>query len=441
MAQFLTYQDKDFEAQLDALLSSRTKLDETVKEEVSNIIKKVQQGGDDALQALTKQFDGFDLEPSSMCLTQDKIKDSVKICTKEERDLLALAARRIEAFHKRHIPTDDMFVDETGFQLGARWRAVKHVGLYVPGGLASYPSTVLMNGLPAKIAGVENIVMAMPTPSGKPNPLTLLAAHMVGVQTIYTIGGAQAIAALAYGTKTIHPVDVIVGPGNVYVAEAKRQVFGDVGIDMVAGPSEILVVADKTSNPHIIACDLLAQAEHDKKAQAILITDDEDFIGLVEEALRAQLDILPRKEIAKASWHDWGLVILVRDIPNDAPALIDRIAPEHLSLQLENPHRLADKITNAGAIFLGQYTPEVLGDYVAGPNHVLPTSGTARFASGLSVINFMKRSTVLCANQKAFLALAGFAEDFAEKEGLLAHKRSISMRLGKPVIDSEGESK
>jgi len=341
---------------------------------------------------------------------------------------LTLARDRIAAHHGRQMPADDRYVDSTGVELGSRWTAVESVGLYVPGGTAAYPSSVLMNAVPALVAGVERIAMVVPTPDGVLNPLVLVAAHLAGVSEIYRVGGAQAVAALAHGTESIAPVAKIVGPGNAYVAAAKRQVFGTVGIDVIAGPSEILVVADGDNDPAWIAADLLAQAEHDASAQSILITDDMAFADAVAEAVEHQLAQLPRKEIASASWRDFGALIVI-DSLDDAPALVDRVAPEHLELAVADPDALFARIRNAGAVFLGRYTPETIGDYVGGSNHVLPTARSARFSSGLSVLDFMKRTSLLRCDAASLKSLAGAAVTLAEAEGLQAHGRSVSIRI------------
>jgi histidinol dehydrogenase len=344
---------------------------------------------------------------------------------------LRVAAERIESFHRRQLPAPIDYVDEAGVRLAARWRPVAAAGLYVPGGTAAYPSSVLMNAIPANVAGVERLVMTVPTPRGVLNPLVLAAAQMVGIEEIYRVGGAQAIAALAYGTATIAPVDKIVGPGNAYVAAAKRRVFGKVGIDMIAGPSEILVVADRHNDPEWIAADLLSQAEHDGAAQSILITNDVDFAAGVEAAVEGQLAQLPRAQIARASWQAHGAILIVADW-DEAPALIDRIAPEHLELALDGADALAERVHHAGAIFLGRHTPEAIGDYIAGPNHVLPTSRSARFASGLGVLDFLKRSSMVRCDEASLAALAPSAIRLAEAEGLDAHALSLSIRLGRP---------
>jgi len=358
------------------------------------------------------------------------IETAVSEVPAETMDALKLARDRIEAFHRRQLPGDDRYTDDQGAELGYKWTAVDSAGLYVPGGQASYPSSVLMNAVPAKVAGVERLAMVVPTPRGVMNPLVFAAARLAGVDEVYRIGGAQAVAALAFGTETVAPVAKIVGPGNAYVAEAKRQVFGAVGIDSIAGPSEVLIVADKDNRPDWIAADLLAQAEHDAAAQSILITDDIEFGGQVALEVEKQLATLPRGNIAGASWERFGAIITVAAL-DQAPDLVNRLAPEHLELATADPEALMKGIRNAGAIFLGHYTPEAVGDYVAGPNHVLPTSRTARFSSGLSVLDFMKRSSILRLSADALRALGPAAMTLADAEGLDAHARSIEMRLNR----------
>ena len=395
---------------------------------VAAIIEDVAQRGDAALIEYTRRFDCVDLTASGLRLTGREIAASAAEASPQTVAALQLAAERIEDFHRRQMPPSIDYIDALGVRLAARWRPVAAAGLYVPGGTAAYPSSVLMNAVPAKVAGVERLVMSVPTPRGVLNPLVLAAAKMVGIDEIYRVGGAQAVAALAYGTATIAPVDKIVGPGNAYVAAAKRRVFGRVGIDMIAGPSEILVVADRHNNPEWIAADLLSQAEHDSAAQAMLITDDDAFGRAVEAAVERHLMRLPRAQIARASWHAHGAVLLVTDW-DEAVAVIDRIAPEHLELALDEADELADRVRHAGAIFLGRYTPEAIGDYIAGPNHVLPTARSARFASGLGVLDFVKRTSLLRCDEASLAALAPSAILLAEAEGLEAHALSLSIRL------------
>jgi histidinol dehydrogenase len=402
---------------------------------VREIISRVRRDGDAALAALTQKFDRVDLARVGMRVRAEEIADAVAACDRTTIDALALARDRIEAHHRRQVPRDEHYTDALGAELGSRWTAVESVGLYVPGGLASYPSSVLMNAVPAKVAGVPRVAMAVPSPGGELNPLVLAAADLAGVTEIYRIGGAQAVAALAYGTETIPPVAKIVGPGNAYVAAAKRQVFGTVGIDSIAGPSEVLIIADGHNDPEWLAADLLAQAEHDTAAQAILMTDDADLARSVAAAVERQLADLPRGNIAGASWQAFGAIIVLGSL-DEAPALADRIAAEHVEVAAADPGTLAARIRNAGAIFLGAHTPEVIGDYVAGSNHVLPTARSARFSSGLGVLDFMKRTSILKLDPKSLAALGSAAMTLARAEGLEAHRRSVAIRLR----DGGGES-
>jgi len=395
---------------------------------VRDILEKVRTEGDQALIALTEKFDHVNLAKTGLAVTAAEIEAARAAVDKKTFEALKLAAERIEAHHRRQKPEDDRYHDKIGVELGSRWSALQSVGLYVPGGTASYPSSVLMNAIPAKVAGVERIVMVVPTPHGVLNPLVLAAADLAGVDEIYRIGGAQAIAALAYGTKTIAPVSKIVGPGNAFVAAAKRRVFGTVGIDMIAGPSEILVIADKDNNPDWIAIDLLAQAEHDTAAQSILITDDAAFAEAVERAVERQLRTLPREKIARESWQTYGAVIIVDHLDN-ALDLANRIAPEHLELAICDADSFANQVRNAGAIFIGAYTPEAIGDYVGGSNHVLPTARSARFSSGLSVLDFVKRTSVLKCGADQLRTIGPAAITLADAEGLDAHAKSVSIRL------------
>ncbi len=430
MPQFLSTLDKDFEPQFAALLAAKREDAPDVDATVAEIIADVRERGDEAVLALTTQHDRLVLTPETMAFSAAEIEAECAKVPSEEREALVLAADRIRAYHSRQMPEDASWTDETGAKLGWRWTPVASAGLYVPGGLASYPSSVLMNAIPAQVAGVERLVIAAPMPDGKVNPLVLLAAKLAGVQTVYRIGGAQAVAALAYGTQTIAPVDKITGPGNAYVAAAKRRVFGRVGIDMIAGPSEILIIADRHNDPDWLALDLLSQAEHDENAQSILITNDEAFGKLVAEAVETRLETLERRAIAGASWRDFGAVITVQDM-GEAAALSDRIAPEHLELCVQNPDALAANIRHAGAIFLGSWTPEAIGDYVAGPNHVLPTARSARFSSGLSVMDFLKRTTLTQMTPDALGQIGLAAETLATSEGLEAHGLSIRARLNR----------
>ncbi len=423
--------DADFQTAFAAFLGAKRDQEVDVSAVVSDIIRDVRKRGDAAVIELTERFDRLSLTPAGLRLSRAEIADAVSQADPQDLEALRFAAGRIDAFHRTQDLPSTSYTDETGVRLGARFTPVDAVGLYVPGGQAAYPSSVLMNAMPAKVAGVGRIVMVVPTPDGVLNPLVMAAADIAGIDEIYRIGGAQAVAALAYGTDTVAPVDKIVGPGNVYVAEAKRQVFGQVGIDMIAGPSEILVVADRENDPAWIAADLLSQAEHDADAQAILITDDGDFAAAVEAAIDGHLKTLPRAEIAGASWRDHGAVIQV-DAIDDAPALVDRIAPEHLELAIADPDGFAEQVRHAGAIFLGRYTPEAVGDYVAGPNHVLPTSRSARFSSGLNVLDFVKRTTLVGCNADALRAIGPAAVTLARAEGLQAHGLSIAIRLNLP---------
>ncbi len=404
---------------------------------VTKIVEDIRARGDQALIEYTSTFDRFDLTAETIRISVDEIAAAYKTCGPEQLGALQLAVARIHSFHEKQIPENISYEDQDSVKLGLKWGAVNSVGMYVPGGLTSYPSSVLMNAIPAKVAGVKRLVMVVPTPEGEINPLVLAAANIADVDEIYRIGGAQAIAALAFGTKSINPVDKIVGPGNAYVATAKRQVFGVVGIDMIAGPSEILVVADGQNDPSWIATDLLSQAEHDTSAQAILITDDEDFAEAVVQAVDIYLQKLARNEIASQSWQDFGAVIIVENL-NDAVPLIDVIAPEHLELAIAAPEEMADNISNAGAIFLGRHTPEALGDYIGGPNHVLPTGRSARFSSGLGVLDFMKRTTLLGVTEHSIQAIGPAAVTLAEAEGLEAHALSIAIRLADSDNETDG---
>ena len=429
MAHRLDSAGAGFDAAFDALLAARRGVAEDVDREAAAIVDAVREGGDTALLDYTARFDRLALTPDTIRLSADEAAAQAAAAPEAVRDALMQAAERIEAFHARLMPADLDYRDEAGVRLGARWRPLDAVGLYVPGGTAAYPSTVLMNAIPARVAGVRRIAMVVPTPDGALDAAVMAAAEIVGVTEIYRVGGAQAVAALAYGTETIAPVDKIVGPGNAYVAAAKRLVFGTVGIDMIAGPSEILVVADNANEPEWIAADLLSQAEHDGDAQAILITDDGAFADRVTEAVAAHLARLPRANIAAASWRDHGAVIVV-GAPDEAPPLINRLAPEHLELAVAEPARLAEDVTSAGAIFLGRYTPEAIGDYVAGPNHVLPTARSARFSSGLSPLDFLKRTTFVGCDAASLAQIGPAAVTLAEAEGLHAHALSVALRLG-----------
>jgi len=421
----------DFAQSFEDFLAERREASVDVRDVVSDILTRVRAEGDAAVLDYTAKFDRLELTADGMRVSANEISAAKASCDADALAALETARGRIAAYHERQRPADFDYVDDDGVRLGSIWRAVSAAGLYVPGGTAAYPSSVLMNAVPARVAGVERLVMVVPSPDGALNPLVLAAADIAGVDEVYRIGGAQAVGALAYGTDTIAPVDKIVGPGNAYVAEAKRQVFGVVGIDMIAGPSEILVVAEAGANPDWIAADLLSQAEHDPTAQSILITDDAALADAVGAAVEAQLAVLPRENIARPSWQDFGAVVLVPDMDAALP-LIDRIAPEHLELMTPGAEALAPRIRNAGAMFLGAYAPEVLGDYLAGPNHVLPTARTARFSSGLGVIDFMKRSSMFSADAASFARLAEPAMTLARAEGLEAHARAVEVRVGKP---------
>lgn len=428
MPVFLNTLDAGFEAAFAALLGQKREEAEDVDAAVAAIIADVRARGDAAVLDLTARFDRIELTPAGMAFSPAEIEAEIARVSPEDRAALELAAARIEAYHARQVPQDARWEDATGASLGWRWTPVSAAGLYVPGGLASYPSSVLMNAIPAKVAGVARLAICCPTPGGVVNPLVLLAARLAGVDEIYRIGGAQAIAALAYGTQTIPPVDKITGPGNAFVAAAKRRVFGRVGIDMIAGPSEILVIADRDNDPDWIALDLLSQAEHDESAQSILMTDDAAFGRAVALAVEARLATLERRAIAGASWSAHGAVIVTRDLA-EAAALSNRVAPEHLELCVADPEGLAGLITHAGAIFLGAWTPEAIGDYVGGPNHVLPTARSARFSSGLSVMDFVKRTTIARMTPDALAAIGPAAERLAISESLQAHGLSVRARL------------
>ena len=420
----------DFSKRFAAFLATKRETAEDVDQAVRAIIADVRKRGDRALAELTLKFDGVDLDKVGLRVPAAEIDAAVSQCDTRALDALKVARDRIDAYHRRQKPSDDRFTDPLGVELGHRWTAIEAVGLYVPGGTAAYPSSVLMNAVPAKVAGVPRIVMVVPSREGKLAPLVLAAAKLAGVDEIYRIGGAQAVAALAYGTQTIKPVAKIVGPGNAYVAAAKRVVFGTVGIDMIAGPSEVLIIADKDANPDWIAADLLAQAEHDTAAQSILITDHAALADQVDKAVAAQLSTLPRTAVASASWRDYGATIVVKNL-DDAVPLADAIAAEHLEIETHDAERLAGKIRNAGAIFLGAYTPEAIGDYVAGSNHVLPTARSARFSSGLGVLDFMKRTSILKCGPDQLASLGPSAIALGEAEGLDAHARSVAIRLNR----------
>jgi histidinol dehydrogenase len=426
----LDTRDADFSRQFAAFLATKRESAQDVEDAVKAIIADVVARGDAALIELSRKFDRVDLATVGLRVAPGELAAAAAACEPGALAALKLACERIDAYHRRQLPKDERFTDPLGVELGYRWTAIAAAGLYVPGGTAAYPSSVLMNAVPAKVAGVERLVMVVPAPDGKLNPLVLAAAQLAGVDEIFRVGGAQAVAALAYGTASIAPVDKIVGPGNAYVAAAKRLVFGKVGIDMIAGPSEVLILADRDANPEWIAADLLAQAEHDTAAQSILITDDAALARDVEAAVAAQLATLPRADIAGASWRDFGATILVETLDHAVP-LIDAVAPEHLEIVARDGDALAARIRNTGAIFLGAHTPEAIGDYVAGSNHVLPTARSARFSSGLGVLDFMKRTSILRCGPDQLAALGPAAIALGEAEGLGAHARSVAIRLNR----------
>jgi histidinol dehydrogenase len=428
MVQWLRSSDLDFAARFADLLAAKRERDDDVGQSVAAILRDVRNRGDRALIELTRRHDRHDLTPERLRLSEAEIETAAAECPADVRAALEFAAARIEDYHRRQRPADERYTDQKGIELGHRWTPVEAAGLYVPGGLGAYPSSVLMNAIPARVAGVDRIAMTVPTPDGSLDGQVVAAARIAGIDEIYRVGGAQAIAALAYGTETIATVAKIVGPGNAYVAAAKRQVFGTVGIDMIAGPSEVVILADADNEPEWLAADLLAQAEHDASAQSILITDSETLAADVEAAVGRQLEDLPRRKLAGASWQQFGAIIVVAGL-EDAVALIDRLAPEHLEIAARKAEALAARVRNAGAIFIGAFTPEAIGDYVAGPNHVLPTARTARFSSGLNVLDFMKRTSILKLDAAGLGALGPDAMTLARAEGLEAHARSIAVRI------------
>ena len=421
-----------FERDFSSFLARNRDTDENVDRIAADIVADVRARGDEALLDYTAKFDRLKLDAKGLRVSQAEREKEAARVPAAQREALIFAARRIEAFHRALLPKDVEFTDSTGTRLGARYRPIDSAGVYVPGGTAAYPSSVLMNIVPAKVAGVKRIAMVVPTPDGVLNPLVMLAANIAGADEVWRIGGAQAVAALAYGTQSIRPVDKITGPGNAYVAAAKRRVFGQVGIDLIAGPSEILVVADNENDPTWIAADLLSQAEHDASSQSVLVTDDRAFADAVEKAVEAELKTLPRAAIAGASWRDNGAVILVPSLADCAP-IVDRIAAEHVELAMEPgpAQALADRIAHAGAIFIGRHTPEAIGDYVAGTNHVLPTSRAARFSGGLGVGDFLKRTSIVSCTPESLALLGPAAMALAEAEGLQAHGRSVSVRFNR----------
>ena len=424
----LSTADAGFASDFAALVNARREADADVARDVAAIVARVRNEGDAAVAELTRKFDGHDLGASGWQIDLADCRAAYDALAPQLRAALDLAAARIRTYHAKQRPADSDSVDDAGVRLGARWSPVEAAGVYVPGGRAAYPSSVLMNAIPAKVAGVDRLVMVTPTPKGEINPLVLAAAHIAGVDEVWRIGGAQAIAALAYGTDRIGPVDVVTGPGNAWVAEAKRQLYGVVGIDMVAGPSEIVVVADGANDPDWMATDLLSQSEHDPTSQSILFTDDAGFADKVAAAVEAQIETLATARVARAAWDANGAIIVVRDF-GEAMPLVDRLAPEHLELAVAEPQALFDRVRHAGSVFLGRHTPEAVGDYVAGPNHVLPTGRRARFASGLSVLDFMKRTSFLQLDPASLAAIGPAAVALAGAEGLPAHARSVALRL------------
>ena len=422
--------DPDFATRFARIVDARRDADSDVAGVVQDILRKVRTDKDEALVQYTQRFDGYSLaQDEDWVITPDRCSQAFDALEAKEREALLLASDRIRAYHEAQLPENRDYKDDTGARLGAIWRPVDAAGLYVPGGRAAYPSSLLMDAIPARVAGVERLVVVTPTPKGNFNPLVLAAAHIAGVDEIWRVGGAQAVGALAYGTQRIKPVDVIVGPGNAYVAEAKRQLYGVIGIDMVAGPSEILVVADGKNDPDWVAADLLSQAEHDPTSQSILITDDAGFAALVADRVEVQISQLATQKTAKASWDDHGVIILVNDLEAEAPDLVNALAAEHLELALDDPEAMMHKVRHAGSIFLGRMTPEAVGDYVAGPNHVLPTGRRARFSSGLSVLDFMKRTSFIQLDEAAFATIGPAAATLAHAEGLPAHANSVELRL------------
>ena len=430
MSQTLSTLQPDFAIRFDRIVEARRETDSEVAGQVTDILRSVRARGDDALFDYTQRFDSYTLgETSDWSIPPERCEQAYRDLPGDLRDALELAAARIRSYHEAQLPENRDYVDAAGVRLGAIWRPVDAAGLYVPGGRAAYPSSLLMNAIPARVAGVERLAIVTPTPKGQSNPLVLAAAHIAGVDEIWRIGGAQAVGALAYGTDRIRPVDVITGPGNAWVAEAKRQLFGVVGIDMVAGPSEILVIADGKNDPDWIAADLLSQAEHDPTSQSILITDDAGFARQVVDAVELQISTLTTGKTARASWDAHGVIIVVNDLLAEAPALANRLAAEHVELAVDDPEALMHRIRHAGSIFLGRMTPEAVGDYVAGPNHVLPTGRRARFSSGLSVLDFMKRTSFLGLDDASFAAIGPAAATLAHAEGLPAHAKSVELRI------------
>lgn len=428
MAKLLNSESLNFQSELDSLLEKKESGSKKIDSIVQEILNNVKTNGDIALKFYNKKYDNFVSNVSKLRVTQEEFIDAKKLISLDLSQALILAKKRIEEFQKKQLPSDIMYKDDLGMDLGVKWSSIKSVGIYVPGGTASYPSSVLMNAIPGKVAGVNRIVMTVPAPNGKISPAVLYAAELSGVDEVYKVGGAQAIGALAYGTKEIDAVDKIVGPGNSYVASAKKYVYGKVGIDMLAGPSEVLIIADSLSNPSWIAADILAQAEHDINAQSILICENIEFADKVMEAIKAHLNLLSRSVIAEESWDNNGIIIINPELKN-VDKIVDKIAPEHIELSLSKPSKYLENFRNAGAVFLGRYTPEAIGDYIAGPSHVLPTSGNARFESGLSVIDFMKRSSLIGCDRDVLSKIGKSAVTLAEAEGLSAHALSINLRI------------
>ncbi len=424
----LDIRDPDFADRFEYLLGMKRETDQDITDAVAEIIAAVRSRGDQALIDYTRRFDRFDVDANTLSISEHEIEAGYAACEPKTLQALGEAHARIEDFHRRQLPEDLRYTDEAGVSLGYKWTAVETAGLYVPGGLAAYPSSLLMNAIPARVAGVERIMICVPTPDGVLNPLVLAAAKICGISEMYRVGGAQAIAAMAYGTDSISSVNKIVGPGNAYVASAKRQVYGQVGIDSIAGPSEILIVADAANDPSWIAADLLSQAEHDPVAQSILITDDLEFARVVEEAIESHLRVLGKADIANASWRDFGAIIVVDDLSQSLP-LVNALAPEHLEIATDNAEEFSLDVRNAGAIFIGRNTPEAIGDYIAGPNHVLPTARSARFSSGLGVLDFMKRTSLISCDRDSLRRIGPAAVTLAEAEGLDAHALSVSIRL------------
>lgn len=428
MPKILKSNEPDFKSKLLAAIEVNAERNDEVVKIVSDIIKDVRKNGDEALFSYTKKFDNIDIDSSTIRVTEQEFNEALEKCDPAIIDVFKLSYQRVKEYHQRQVPQDERYIDEAGVKLGWKWTPVENIGIYVPGGKAFYPSSVIMNAVPAIVAGVHRIAMVCPATNGVVNPLVLAVAKVCGINEVYKIGGAQAVAALAYGTKTIEPVNKIVGPGNAFVAEAKRQVFGKVGIDMIAGPSEILVISDAGTNSKWVAADLLSQAEHDVEARSILLTDDEAFAHKVMNDIDVDLERLERSEIASKSWQDNGLMIIVDNLEDEAPDIANIIASEHVEICTERPTSIAKRITNAGALMLGRFTPEAIGDYIAGPSHVLPTAQSAKFTSGLGVLEFMKRSSIIMCSEESFRILQEPVNQMAKMEGLTAHALSVTVR-------------